>query len=37
PQEYISAITDKRYRIPRKSLNYRTPYQVFLSYVKCLA
>ncbi|EPU41987.1 hypothetical protein SAG0170_04215, partial [Streptococcus agalactiae LDS 617] len=37
PQKYLSAITDKRNRIPRKSLNYRTPYQVFLSYVKCLA
>ncbi|HEM6117418.1 TPA: IS30 family transposase [Streptococcus suis] len=37
PQKYLSAIADKRNRIPRKSLNYRTPYQVFLSYVKCLA
>ncbi|MGV3078541.1 IS30 family transposase, partial [Streptococcus pluranimalium] len=36
-QNYLSAIADKRNRIPRKSLNYRTPYQVFLSYVKCLA
>ncbi|MDY3042012.1 MAG: IS30 family transposase, partial [Streptococcus pluranimalium] len=36
-QKYLSAIADKRNRIPRKSLNYQTPYQVFLSYVKCLA
>ena len=30
-QKYLSAIADKRNRIPRKSLNYQTPYQVFLS------
>lgn len=26
-----------RNKIPRKSLNYQTPYQVFLSYLKTLA
>lgn len=36
-QEVLSAIADKRNRIPRKSLNYRTPYQVFLSEIDCLA
>ena len=35
-QNYLSAIADKRNRIPRKSLNYQTPYQVFLSYMKNL-
>ena len=35
-QNYLSAIADKRNRIPRKSLNYQTPYQVFLSYLKSL-
>ena len=35
-QKYLSAIADKRNRIPRKSLNYQTPYQVFLSYLKSL-
>lgn len=30
-QNYLSAIADKRNRIPRMSLNYQTPYQVFLS------
>ncbi|HEL9631041.1 TPA: IS30 family transposase, partial [Streptococcus suis] len=29
-QQFLSAIADKRNRIPRKSLNYQTPYQVFL-------
>ena len=32
-----TAIADKRNRIPRKSLNYQSPYQVFLSYLKSLA
>ena len=36
-QNYSSAIADKRNRIPRKSLNYQSPYQVFLSYLKSLA
>ena len=35
-QNYLSAIADKRNRIPRKSLNYQIPYQVFLSYLKSL-
>ena len=35
-QNDLSAIADKRNRIPRKSLNYQTPYQVFLSYMKSL-
>ena len=35
-QYYLSAIADKRNRIPSKSLNYQTPYQVFLSYMKNL-
>lgn len=33
-QTILSAIADKRNRIPRKSLNYQTPYHVFLSQVK---
>lgn len=33
-QQFLSAIADKRNRIPRKSLNYQTPYQVFLSYME---
>lgn len=32
-QNFISAVADKRNRIPRKSLKYRTPLEVFLSYV----
>ena len=35
-QNYLSAIADKSNRIPRKSLNYQTPYQVFLSCMKNL-
>ncbi|WP_438835258.1 IS30 family transposase [Streptococcus pluranimalium] len=35
-QDVLSAIDDKINRIPRKSLNYQTPYQVFLSKIKCL-
>ncbi|MGT2714921.1 transposase, partial [Streptococcus pluranimalium] len=31
-QNYLSAIADNR--IPRKSLNYLTPYQVFLTNLK---
>lgn len=33
-QELLSAIADRRNRIPRKSLNYQTPYQVFLTNIK---
>ena len=36
-QEVLSAIADKRNSIPRKSLNYQTPYHVFLSQIDCLA
>ncbi|MGT2774522.1 IS30 family transposase [Streptococcus hyovaginalis] len=36
-QQFLSAIADKRNRIPRKSLNYLTPYQVCLSHLKSLA
>ncbi|HEL1008840.1 TPA: IS30 family transposase, partial [Streptococcus equi subsp. zooepidemicus] len=32
-QEFLSAIADKRNRIPRKSLDYKTPYQLFLSHI----
>ena len=32
-QNVLSAIADKRNRIPRKSVNYQTPYQVFLSNI----
>ena len=35
-QNYLSPPADKRNRLPRKSLNYQTPYQVFLSYMKNL-
>ena len=35
-QNYLSATADKRNRIPRKSLNYQAPSQVFLSYMKNL-
>lgn len=33
-QNYLSAIADKRNRIPRKSLNYQSPYQVFLELLE---
>lgn len=32
-QTFVSAIADKRNQIPRKSLNYQTPMEVFLSYI----
>ncbi|MGQ9411831.1 IS30 family transposase, partial [Streptococcus pluranimalium] len=35
-QDVLSAIADKRNRILRKSLNYQTPYQVFLSNINSL-
>ena len=35
-QNYLSAIADKRNKIPKKSLNYQSPCQVFLSYLKSL-
>ncbi len=30
---FIQSIASKRNNIPRKSLNYKTPLKVFLSYV----
>lgn len=33
-QEFLSAIADKRNHIPRKSLGYQTPYQVFSELVR---
>ena len=39
-QAFISSVASKRNHIPRKSLNYQTPLEVFLSYVNgkfCLA
>lgn len=35
-QNVLSAIADKRNRIPRKFLNYQKPYQVFLSNINGL-
>ncbi|WP_252314164.1 IS30 family transposase [Sinobaca sp. H24] len=32
-QPYISAVTSKRNHIPRKSLNYHTPLEVFMRYM----
>ena len=32
-QAFVAAVSFKRNHIPRKSLNYRTPLEVFLSYV----
>jgi len=32
-QEFIQAVASKRNHIPRKSLNYLTPLEVFLSYI----
>ncbi|KXU14701.1 hypothetical protein SORDD17_01323 [Streptococcus oralis] len=34
-QKFLSAIADKGNRITRKSLNYKTPYQVVLSCMNC--
>ncbi|MDN6893860.1 IS30 family transposase, partial [Klebsiella pneumoniae] len=39
-QGFITYVASKRNHIPRKSLNYHTPLEVFLSYVNvkfCLA
>lgn len=33
-ETFIQAIASKRNNIPRKSLNYQTPLEVFLSYVE---
>jgi IS30 family transposase len=32
-QAFVSVVASKRNHIPRKSLNYRTPLEVFLSYI----
>ena len=32
-QNFVSSVADKRNRIPRKSLDYRTPLEVFMSYL----
>ncbi|MBT2733047.1 IS30 family transposase, partial [Carnobacterium sp. ISL-102] len=32
-QSFVSSVADKRNTIPRKSLNYQTPLEVFLSYM----
>lgn len=32
-QNFVSAVADKRNRVPRKSLKYQAPLEVFLSYV----
>ncbi|HAQ5715508.1 TPA: IS30 family transposase, partial [Enterococcus faecium] len=32
-ESFIQSVTSKRNNIPRKSLDYRTPLEVFLSYV----
>lgn len=32
-QAFVSSVASKRNHIPRKSLNYRTPIEVFMSYV----
>ena len=34
--ELLISVPLSRNRIPRKSLNYQSPYQVFLSYLKSL-
>ncbi|HEC4808014.1 TPA: IS30 family transposase, partial [Enterococcus faecalis] len=33
PESFIQSIASKRNHIPRKSLHYKTPMEVFLSYV----
>ena len=33
-QAFISSVSNQRNHIPRKSLNYRTPIEIFLSYVQ---
>lgn len=33
-QYFVNSVADKRNRIPRKSLNYKTPLEVFMEYVK---
>ncbi|MBW3350908.1 IS30 family transposase, partial [Limosilactobacillus reuteri] len=33
PNELVTQLMHRRNNIPRKSLNYRTPLEVFMSYV----
>ncbi|MFB8492925.1 IS30 family transposase, partial [Enterococcus faecium] len=33
-QTFISSVSNQRNHIPRKSLNYRIPIEIFLSYVQ---
>ncbi|MFZ2190584.1 MAG: IS30 family transposase, partial [Lactococcus raffinolactis] len=33
-QTFISSVSNQRNHIPRKSLNYRTPIEIFLSYAQ---
>ena len=33
PDELVQAIASRRNHIPRKSLNYRTPLEVFMSHI----
>ncbi|MQC03693.1 IS30 family transposase, partial [Limosilactobacillus reuteri] len=33
PDELVTQLMSKRNNLPRKSLGYRTPYEVFMSYV----
>ena len=33
-ESFIQSVASKRNHIPRKSLNYRTPLEIFLSYVE---
>ena len=33
PNEFVTQLMSKRNNLPRKSLGYRTPYEVFMSYV----
>ncbi|MBL1227900.1 IS30 family transposase, partial [Enterococcus sp. BWB1-3] len=32
-EAFVQSVASKRNHIPRKSLNYRTPMEVFLSYM----
>jgi len=32
-QTFVSAVADRRNQIPRKSLDYQTPLEVFLSHI----
>ena len=32
-QTFVSTVADKRNQIPRKSLNFQTPLEMFMSYI----